>query len=257
MTKPAGALSPKTAVPLYHQLFLNLRTEILAGKRQAGSVLPGEIELARQFGVSRVTARRALNELAREGLVDRKRRSGTRVAQRTVVAPIEGSIEQAVEALLSFGRNTNARVLSLGIEPAGADAAALFGLESGAQIVRAVRLRLLEGSPLGVVTSEVPVAVAGEALTRARLESDSILALLAGQGWRAAHATQAVTALGADAAIAALLDVEIAAPLLRIERMVSDESGKAFLHTVATYRADRYRLRIDLGRHVSPEPSIR
>lgn len=257
MNNPPGALSPKTAVPLYHQLFLNLRTEILSGTRPPGSMLPGEIDLAEQFGVSRVTARRALNELAREGLVDRKRRSGTRVAQRAVVAPLEGSIEQAVEALLSFGRDTTARVLSLGTEPAGEATATLFGLTAGDPVVRATRLRLLEGSPLGIVTSEVPVAVAGTALTRASLESDSILALLAAQGWQAANATQAVSALAADATTAAQLTIEIGAPLLRVERIASDASGKAFLHTVATYRADRYRVRIDLGRHVSAEPSVR
>lgn len=257
MNNPPSALSPKTGVPLYHQLFLTLRTEILAGKRQPGSALPGEIELAGQFGVSRVTARRALNELAAEGLVERKRRSGTRVAQRAIVAPLEGSIEQAVEALLSFGRDTTARVLALGSEPAGAEAAALFGLEPGAAVIRATRLRLLEGSPLGIVTSEVPAAVAGDTLTRERLESESILALLAAQGWYAANAAQTVSALAADAETAALLATEIAAPLLRVERIVSDAQGAAFLHTVATYRADRYRLRIGLGRHVSPEPSIR
>lgn len=257
MNTPRRNLSPKNAVPLYHQLFLSLRMEILAGQRPAGSFLPGEIELAQQFGVSRVTARRALNELAREGLVDRKRRSGTQVTPRTITAPIEASIEQAVEALLSFGRNSTARVLSLGCEPAGAEAATLFGLNPGETIVRARRIRLLEGSPLGVVTSEVPLAVAGDALTRARLESEPILAVLSTQGWHAANATQSVSAHAADAATAAQLAIDVGAPLLRIERVVSDGHGKPFLHTVATYRADRYRLRIDLGSHVSPEPSIR
>ena len=249
MTTTARILSAKTAVPLYHQLFLRLRDEITAGQRLPGSLLPGEIELAGQFGVSRVTARRALNELAREGLVDRKRRAGTRVAQRTIIAPIEASIEQAVEALLVFGRDTTARVLSLGIAPANANTAALFAIPPGEPIVRAQRLRLLKGSPLGIVTSEVPQAVAGGSLTRDRLESQSILALLAEQGWRAASATQAVSALAADMATAAQLDIDVGAPLLRVERVVANAEGKPFLHTVATYRADRYRLRIDLGPH--------
>ncbi len=66
-------------VPLYHQIFLQLRGEIESGERVTGSRLPTEQELSEGFGVSRITARRVLADLAVQRFVDRKRRVGTTV----------------------------------------------------------------------------------------------------------------------------------------------------------------------------------
>ena len=64
-------------VPLYHQIFLQLRGEIATGERAVGSRLPTEQELSASFGVSRITARRALDVLAQAGLVARRQRVGS------------------------------------------------------------------------------------------------------------------------------------------------------------------------------------
>jgi GntR family transcriptional regulator len=242
----ASKLSADAAMPLYHQLFLSLRDDIRSGKLPVGAAVPGELVLAERFGVSRITARRALNDLAAHGYVERRRRAGTRVLPRLVTAPLEGSIDQAVEALLTFGRNTHARVVSVSAVPADQCAAALLKLSDGDAIIRAVRIREMDGMPLGIVVSQVPAAIAGQALTPKSLEGSSILATLAGIGWHAGDATQTISAQSADMETAALLGIDLGAALLRVERLVSDKQGRAFLHTVATYRADRYRVRIDL-----------
>ena len=72
-------LSSDNRVPLYHQIFLILRSKIFDGQYPLGSYLPGELEIEQIFGVSRITAVRALNELAATGLVVRERGRGTRV----------------------------------------------------------------------------------------------------------------------------------------------------------------------------------
>ena len=59
--------------PLYHQMFTLLRDRILSGEIPRGSRIPTEFDLAESFGVSRITAKRALDELAAEGLVERRR----------------------------------------------------------------------------------------------------------------------------------------------------------------------------------------
>jgi GntR family transcriptional regulator len=70
------------AVPLYHQIFLMLRDEIISGRHAIGSTMPTEQGLALAHDVSRITARRALDELAQHGFVERRRRTGTRVGAR-------------------------------------------------------------------------------------------------------------------------------------------------------------------------------
>ena len=80
--------------------------------------MPTEQRLCEQHEVSRITARRALEELAQHGLVERRRRIGTRVVYRASTKPIEANIDQAVESLLAFGRDTKVRVLRIKTIPA-------------------------------------------------------------------------------------------------------------------------------------------
>lgn len=75
-------LDPNQVVPLYHQIYLILRERIIEGHYDT-KPLPGELVLAEQFNVSRVTMRRALQDLVKEGLVARGRGKGTFVKPRT------------------------------------------------------------------------------------------------------------------------------------------------------------------------------
>ena len=238
-------LARNDGIPLYHQIFLALRDEILSGRRRHGDMLPTEHELVARYGVSRITARRSLDELSDAGLVERRRRIGTRVIFRAPEAPIEANIEQAVESLIAFGRHTKVEVLSCAREPASADVAALLGLIAGASIVRALRIRFLEDMPLGTVESFVPeqfaAGLSGEALT-----AKPLLELIRDAGHAIGGGTQRISALVADPALAALLQVEPRAPVIRIERVVRTPDGTALLATKAQYRGDRYHLSIDL-----------
>src|SRR6185436_2135279 len=85
-TKPVGPPAPHPLLvdendrtPLYHRIFMILRSKIIAGDFSEASYLPSENELAKMYGVSRITTIRALNELAAQGLVSRERGRGTRV----------------------------------------------------------------------------------------------------------------------------------------------------------------------------------
>lgn len=245
-------LSRDDAVPLYHQIFLTLRDEILQGARPAGTILPTEHALAERWGVSRITARRALDELADHGLVVRRRRIGTQVTFTPATAPLEANLEQTVEALLAFGRDTRVRVLALEEGMADAESAAALGLAPGAPLVRAVRLRLLEGTPLGEVVSEVPSGIARGQIDRAALARAPMLALLQELGHRITGGRQTITALSADPDLAARLAIEPRAAVLRVERIVTGEGGAPILRTVARYRADRYRISLDLHSGAQP-----
>lgn len=235
----------KGGIPLYHQIFLVLRDEILSGQRPFGSPVPTEHDVGEQFGVSRITARRALDELALEGLVERRRRTGTRVIYRAPAAPIEADIDQAVESLIAFGRNTSVQVLEITCETADPLVAARLQLEDGAKVIRAVRLRKFDGAPLGEITSWLPERFAALA-DRRTLTNTPMLELLRGAGVKIGGAQQTIEARVADPSLAERLAIESLAPVLRVERLVEDDANRPVLLTVANYRADRYRISLDL-----------
>lgn len=245
MHRRDGALDRSAAIPLYHQIFLQLRDEIVSGQRAFGSAVATEKDLSEIYAVSRITARRALDELAQHHFVARKRRVGTTVIFRPPAKPFEANIDQAVDSLLELGRLTKVRVLAIRKEPAPHWVAEAMGLEPGEPVVRAVRVRYLDGSPLGYVVSYVPGALSRH-VTQAGLAKLPILKLIQNAGHRLGKATQTIAAMLADPLLCRTLGVEPRSAILRVTRTVYDQSGKPILLTVAHYRSDRYQLRIDL-----------
>lgn len=243
------------ATPLYHQLFLQLRDDIVTGRRSFGENIPTEAELSERHGVSRITARRALDELSSSGLVERRRRVGTRVIFRMPTEPLEANVDQAVESLLAFGRKTSVRVIDIAEGPAEADVARALELADGSQVVHAERLRSLDGLPLGRVSSWMPASVAAH-VSLAGLATTPILALLRESGLSIGSARQVIGAEVADRALSELLEIPPRSAILWIERVVCNGDGSPILLTRAHYRADRYRVTLQLGSSgelISPE----
>ena len=241
----AKAVAKNLAVPLYHQIFLLLRDEIISGQRPLGSLVPTEQDLSQTYGVSRITTRRALDELAQNRLVERKRRVGTRVIYEPASPPIEASIEQALESLLTLGRTTKVKLIEYSDEVGEASVLNMLRLEPNEHVIRAVRVRWLENKPLGCVVSYMPAKL-GLDFSRAELEAHPMIKLLERTKLKIGTATQTISATSADAALASMLDVEIRAPILRIGRVLFSAGGEPLLYTMAQYRADRYQIRLDL-----------
>jgi len=214
ISRAMAKITAREAIPLYHQIFLALRDEILSGARGFGSAMPTEQELGAAYGVSRITARRALADLAEQGLVERRRRIGTHVAFRAPCLPIDGQIDSAVESLIAFGRGTRVQVIEMGVVEASASVATQLALEPGTPVLRAVRLRSSADGPLGVIESFVPTSL-GAALTRTSLTAQPILELIRSAGHIIGAGSQVISALPADPALAALLQTDARAAILR------------------------------------------
>ena len=146
----AGALG-RFRSPLYHQIYLIMRQRIADGEFGTGGTLPSEQELAEYHGVSRITAKRALDELANDGLVVRERGRGTRVVEGRTGVRISGQGTGAFDPLLAMGGETEVAVKEFGYGAAENDVAAALGLPVGTIVQRAVRVRSLGvdvGAPL-------------------------------------------------------------------------------------------------------------
>ncbi|WP_226635342.1 GntR family transcriptional regulator [Novosphingobium profundi] len=239
-------LDREGAVPLYHQIYLFLRDEILSGQRPFGSAMPTEQELAETYDVSRITARRVLNDLAEQNYVERKRRVGTRVIFKSPSKPIEANIDQAYDSLLAFGGGTDVKVLSVEEVAAPPRAAASLGLEAGDPVIRSVRLREMEGVAIGWIVSYVPVELAPYVTTET-LASAPILRLLEDVGVKLKYATQTINAVLAFGEMVDAMGVELNSPILRITRVSYDADDRPFMLTYAHYRADRFHIRMDLN----------
>jgi GntR family transcriptional regulator len=137
-------------------------------------------------------------------------------------------------------------VVSFDRQIASAEIAELLVQPADAIVVRALRVRFLDDMPLGAIESFVPEQVAG-ALNGRDLMTTPLLELIRTSGHAIGAATQTVSAVAADPTLAALLQVEARAPIIRIDRLVRNRKGQPLLATTAQYRGDRYRLTVDLG----------
>lgn len=253
MAERGGHLETQSArelrAPLYHRIYLILRQQILDGAYADGALLPGEQELGAEFSVSRITARRALDELAADGLAERAQGRGTFARPPQAMAPVEVTTEGLFENLLAMGLKTTAKVLAFDYRPATAEVAQHLEIAVGAEVQRVVRLRSLKGAPISHLTTWVPATV-GRHFDARDLGREPLLALLQRAGVAVESADQTITAKLADAELAPLLETEVGAALLKLNRVVCDTDGRPVEWLTALYRPDRYqhRMRMKLTR---------
>jgi len=257
--KPKVKLGPEMIdetlpTPLYHQIFLVLRDRIRAGDFPTGSVMPGEQELTGLFKVSRITVKRAMNELAAHGFVTRHRGRGTVVAYNAAVPVVYGRFDTLFDALKRMGLETKVALLEVSDIKADATLAAEMSLEEGEPVQRAVRLRSLEGDTFSYLLTHVPGDIA-KSYTRDELAREPLLSLLERSGKVATEAEQTITAVAAEPHIAAPLKVSPGSPLLRIVRIMRDKTGRAVQHITAYYRPERFSYHMHLQRDSENGPA--
>ncbi len=206
-----------------------------------GQQLPTERELSAEFGVSRVTVRRALAELTEGGLVFAIQGRGTFVATEQLGEP--------PNSLLSFhdmvaGDNVvvAARPLRVEVRSATLREAELFGIAPGADLIELERLRTLDGLPVAVDSNLLPLGL-DPRLPDLDWSVESLYARLAAADHAPVEADYAVEAQAADTRRAELLGAEPGSPLLVAESQAFDPHGRLVVVGVISYRGDRYRFR--------------
>jgi GntR family transcriptional regulator len=230
-----------------HRFYLLIKERIASGVLPAGGRLPSEPDLAAQHGLSRVTVRRALDGLARDGLITRQPGAGTFVSGRTSPPPLVADLSDMMTHLAAMGRDTQVRLLSFGYGQPPAAVAEALGLATGAITQAAVRVRSIDGSPFSHLTTHVPEAI-GRSYSAEELGNTPLLSLLERCGVAAAHAEQTISATVAGPEVAQALGVEIGSALLSLIRVVRDARGRGVEHLAALYRPDIHAFRMELTR---------
>jgi GntR family transcriptional regulator len=229
------------------RIYLLLRERIQNGELEPGSRLPGELSIAAEFGISRVTVRRALDTLANDGLIDRRPGSGTFVREGNSAQPIVADLSNVLSHLVEMGRRTGVRLLSFAYVNPPESVAGSLGLEPGERTQRSIRVRLIDGAPFSYLVTHVPERI-GVTYSEADLASMPLLGLLERSGIVVEEASQSISATLAGPDVAEALGLEIGSPLLSLTRVVWDPSGQGVEHLHALYRPDRYSFHMDLVR---------
>jgi GntR family transcriptional regulator len=139
-----------------HRLYLLLKERIVTGALAAGERLPGEPSLASAHGLSRVTVRRALDGLARDGLIRRRPGAGTFVKTVSGAQPLTGDFTNMLANLAAMGRDTDVRLLAFGYGDPPAAVAEALKLAAGERTQHALRVRSAEGAPFSFLSTHVP-----------------------------------------------------------------------------------------------------
>ncbi|ORW65944.1 GntR family transcriptional regulator [Mycobacterium saskatchewanense] len=216
----AGAVSTAAGVPLHRQLFLVLHDEIDRGAIAPGEALPTEQTLCDQFGVSRITVRRALADLAEQGYIERRHGVGSFVRRHgpADVSGYLGSGSSYMQGLRQTQFETEVEVIELGVRrPPRLVADALETSDELLQVLR-VRRQRRTGEPLIVSDAWLPARLA-PALTETTLLRAPLYQLLSEAGVAVDRVRHEITAEIAGPRNARLLDTAIGAALLRVNRL--------------------------------------
>lgn len=239
----AGAAGASKA----RNIYLMLRERIGRGALARGARMPSEMAVAAEHGVSRMTARRALNQLAAEGLVCRRAGSGTFVNGGDTGPVLRAELTDVFAHLKEMGRRSGVRLLSFAYVAPHADVADALGLAAGELVQRSVRVRLIDGAPFSFLTTHVPERI-GLTYTEADLAATPLLHLLERSGIIAERASQTIGATLAGPEAAQALGVGLGSPLLSLTRVVHGADDRGVEHLHALYRPDRFSFQMDLRR---------
>ncbi len=235
-------------VPLYHQLKLALHQEIERGIYKPGDRLPSEPELIREYGVSRITVRQALDELEAEGLIVRRHGKGTYVAERRIEQELV-RLTDFMEDMQQAGQNPSSRVLAFAHEPASPLIAGALHLTEGTEVVRVERLRLADDRPIAYDITWLPLRF-GALLAGMDLTQETIYHILeARYAIPVVSGAFSITATTATNQQADLLDIPAGAALLLIQRISYTTKEEPVYVQDRYYRPDRVQYRVILRRH--------
>ena len=175
LTGRKKCLNSSAAVPLYVQLKEKIEQKISNGEYKPGEKLQTEGEMAKSFGVSIITVRKAVSELVEKGLVEKKQGKGTFVCQRKVTKDMK-KLQSFSEMCAHMGMKAGGRMLENRLEPASEKIARLLNVEKGSQVIYISRVRYADGMPMAIERNYFPLKYAF--LLEERFDDNSLFTFL-------------------------------------------------------------------------------
>ena len=209
-----------------------------------GTAIPSERQLSADLGVSRLTLRAALDDLAREGYLIRRRGSGTYVQQPKISQEL--TITSFSEDMRKRGMTPGSRTLSLDTIHAGARLGRLLQVSPSEPVLQIKRLRLADGETMAIETLHIPKKLVPD-LGADDLGGSFYEVLQDRYGIRIASGTQAIEPTVTNEEESAALGVPLHSPAFLFERTSRDEHDRTVEFVQSVYRGDRYRIVTELS----------
>ena len=238
-------LDRSSPVPLYYQVSQQIEQAISSGQLGPGARLDNEISLADQFGLSRPTMRRAIQELVDKGLLVRKRGVGTQVVHGQVTRPVE--LTSLYDDLTRGHQAPRTTLLVNEIIPATEIVSGFLDVPVGAKVLRLRRLRFANAEPLAILENYLPEDLSD--IGQSDLESRGLYQLMRAKGVHIRVAKQRIGARAGTAEECQLLDERKGSPLLTMDRATHDDSGRPVEWGHHVYRASQYSFEVTLVDH--------
>ncbi len=151
-------INPNSIIPMYKQVLDILKSRITDQEYTPGSKLPSEADLMKQFGVSRITVRTAINELVEDGVLERSQGKGTFVALPKSTHPADDSIIGFSRSCILAGKTPSTRLLSIEWTFPTEKQAALWNITTKDRIIRSKRLRYVDDKPAMIEVNHYPAS---------------------------------------------------------------------------------------------------
>ncbi len=241
---------PEPELPRYLQLAAELRAEITAGKYAGDMTFPTESELCRKHGMSRFTVREALRQLQNEGLIARRRGSGTKVQPASARG---GALHQPlsnVAEILQYARDTRVRYAAQGLCKIPRAIAEQIVEDTGGKwhCFQGQRNQSDNERPIAVIDAYVHARLA-DAVAQIDFARSTLFSQLEQLGGiSVARVTQDIQAVAASSSVAAALGIPRRTAVLRILRCYFEADGRLFEISVSHHPGDRfaYSMHIDV-----------
>lgn len=233
-------LKQDAITPLYVQLMEELETSIRNGVYKPGDKIMTEAEMAKEYGVSLITVRKAVGSLMEKGLVVRKQGKGTFVTKPKYSRNMK-KLQSFTEMCEQMGVKPGAQVLENWLIMADKKVADRLGIEPGSNVVYISRLRLADGEPVQVEKSYFPLKYAF--LLEEDLNNGSMFECLKEKaGAKVASSEKMIELCRATAEEAALMDVKKGDYLLFVKSTAYDENGEPMYAGIQLINGDRFSL---------------
>jgi GntR family transcriptional regulator len=245
MTPETLTVDKGLPTPAYLQLKHQLASGIEDGTLRPGSALPSERELAESLGLSRMTVRRAFEELVADGHIEQRQGSGTYVRTQ----PLEQIIDRVIgftDEARTLGFRPGARLLEAGVVPAGEEVAEALRVPPATPLLRITRLRTADEAPLAIQVAYLAPQLATLSLPELERIGSLYRTIDRHFGLRPHHAHQTIGARLPTRQESLLLEIARDVPVLGLERTTVSADGTRFEFVRSAYRGDRYRMALDL-----------
>lgn len=223
-------------------LHAHIKSELLAriknGTYQKGEKIPTELELCKNFDVSRTTVRAALNQLTLEGYLERTQGRGTFVADKKVHQTLSQTVKRYVDQVEVQGKTAEIILIDLSVIPASETIQLALGVPSNDPIQKIERVRKANHSPTQYEISYIPWSIA-PGITKEQAETSLYNALKQDFQVAIAKTTEHIELTLSDESTSHYLDSEIGLPCFYIETIAEDQDGNKIEYSQSYFRGDK------------------